>query len=154
MVLGIQLGKGSMELFKNTNYDFLGWKWPFIIASLVLSVSGLLSIALHGGLRYGIDFKEGVLMTVKFAQTPNLEKIRAAMLHSPRIKGDVSVQNLTGSGSENTLEIGTEAPSEAQMNLNRQDMADVLYTLYGQNNSAGKLDFNNAGKPGADGPLA
>ena len=56
-----------MELFKNTNYDFLGKKWPFIIASLVLSVAGLTSIALKGGLRYGIDFKEGVLMTVKFA---------------------------------------------------------------------------------------
>ena len=24
-----------MELFKNTNFDFLGKKWPFIIASLV-----------------------------------------------------------------------------------------------------------------------
>jgi preprotein translocase subunit SecF len=135
-----------MELFKNTNYDFLGWKWPFIGASLVLSVSGLVSILAHGGLRYGIDFKEGVLMTVKFAQTPDLEKIRSAMLHSSKIRGDVSVQNLTGSGSENTLEIGTEAPSETQMNLNRQDMADVLYATYGQASSAsGKLDLNNAG---------
>ena len=29
-----------MELFKNTNFDFLGKKWPFIIASLVLTVAG------------------------------------------------------------------------------------------------------------------
>ena len=28
-----------MELFKNTNFDFLGKKWPFIIASLVLTVA-------------------------------------------------------------------------------------------------------------------
>jgi len=133
-----------MELFKNTNYDFLGWKWPFIGASLVLSVAGLASILIHGGLRYGIDFKEGVLMTVKFTQPPDLEKIRSAMLHSAKIKGDVSVQNLTGSGSANTLEIGTEAPSEAQMNLNRQDMADVLYSTFGQP-ASGRLDFNNVG---------
>ena len=33
-----------MELFKNPNYDFLGWKWRFIIASLVLSVISLLQI--------------------------------------------------------------------------------------------------------------
>ena len=39
-----------MELFKNTNYDFLGKKWPFIIASLVLTVAGLGSIAAKGGL--------------------------------------------------------------------------------------------------------
>ena len=56
-----------MELFKNTNFDFLGNKWPFIIASLVLSVAGLVSLALQGGPRYGIEFKGGMLMTVKFA---------------------------------------------------------------------------------------
>ena len=133
-----------MELFKNTNYDFLGWKWPFIGASLVLSVAGLVSILVHGGLRYGIDFKEGVLMTVKFAQTPQLEKIRSAMLHSPKIKGEVSVQNLTGAGTENTVEIATEAAGETQMNVNRQDMAEVLNDTFGQAGN-GKLDFNNIG---------
>jgi preprotein translocase subunit SecF len=30
-----------MELFKNTNYDFLGKKWLFIAASLVLTLAGL-----------------------------------------------------------------------------------------------------------------
>ncbi len=68
-----------MELFKNTNYDFLGKKWPFIIASLVLTVAGFASIAIKGGLDYGIDFKGGALMTVKFAGPPPLEKIRSAM---------------------------------------------------------------------------
>ena len=37
-----------MELFKNTNFDFLGKKWPFIIASLVLTVAGLGSLADEG----------------------------------------------------------------------------------------------------------
>ena len=37
-----------MELFKNTNYDFLGKKWPFIIASLVLSAAGLTSVLVKG----------------------------------------------------------------------------------------------------------
>ena len=66
-----------MELFKNTNFDFLGKKWPFIIASLVLTVAGSGSIAMHGGLKYGIDFKGGALMTVKFASEPPVEKIRS-----------------------------------------------------------------------------
>ena len=69
-----------MELFKNTNFDFLGKKWPFIIASLVLTVAGLASIAMQGGLKYGIDFKGGALMTVKFASTPPVEQIRNAMI--------------------------------------------------------------------------
>ena len=38
-----------MELFKNTNFDFLGKKWPFIIASLVLTVAGLGSMLARAG---------------------------------------------------------------------------------------------------------
>jgi preprotein translocase subunit SecF len=92
-----------MELFKNTNYDFLGKKWPFIIASLVLSVAGVTSIIAKGGLKYGIDFKEGTLIQVKFANPPEDNKIRAAMLQ--KVKGEVSVQDLSGNGAVNTVEI-------------------------------------------------
>jgi len=51
-----------MELFKNTKFDFLGKKWPFIIGSLVLTAAGLVSLAIHGGPNYGIDFKGGALI--------------------------------------------------------------------------------------------
>jgi preprotein translocase subunit SecF len=134
-----------MQLFKNTNFDFLGKKWPFIIASLILTVLGIGSIVAKGGLKYGIDFKEGALMTVRFAYAPPVDKIRTAMGHSQKIKGEVSVQNLTGSGVENTVEIGTEAQEEGQLNLNRQDMEGVLYSTFGQA-ANGKLDFSNAGQ--------
>jgi preprotein translocase subunit SecF len=130
-----------MELFKNTNYDFLGKKWPFIIASLVLTVAGFTSIVLRGGLNYGIDFKGGALMTVKFAGPPPLDKIRSAMSHSSAIKGDVSVQNIYGVGAENEVEIGTELADERQLNLNRQAMEQALSTAFGQ--GGGKADFNN-----------
>ena len=80
-------------------------------------------------------------MTVKFAYPPPLDQIRAAMAHSQKIKGEVSVQNFTGSGAENEVEIGTEAQEEGQLNVNRQDMQDVLNARWGQ--TAGKLDFNN-----------
>ena len=58
-----------MELFKNTNFDFLGKKWPFIFLSLALTAAGLISLAVRGGPRYGIDFRGGALMTVRFALT-------------------------------------------------------------------------------------
>jgi preprotein translocase subunit SecF len=131
-----------MQLFKNTNYDFLGKKWPFIIASLVLTVAGFTSIALKGGLKYGIDFKEGALVQVKFAYPPPDNKIRAAMLK--KIQGEVSVQDLSGSGAVNMVEIGTEAKGEGehQLNANRDDMQTVLTATFGQPDS-GKLDLNN-----------
>jgi preprotein translocase subunit SecF len=130
-----------MELFKSTNFDFLRWKWPFIGASLVLSVAGIVSILLHGGLRYGIDFKGGALMTVKFAYPPPIDKIRNAM--SQKVKGDVSVQNFTDPSSTNEVAIGTELQEERLLNVNRQTMADVLTATFGQPQS-GKLDFSNA----------
>src|ERR1017187_2432995 len=115
-----------MELFKNTNYDFLGKKWPFIIASLVLTVAGLGSMVVKGGLKYGIDFQGGALMTVKFAYEPPLDKIRAAMSRSPQIKGEVSVQNFTGAAAQNEVEIGTELQEERQLTINREAMEQVL----------------------------
>jgi len=131
-----------MELFKNTNYDFLGKKWPFIIASLVLSVAGLTSIIARGGLKYGIDFKEGTLIQVKFASPPDDNKIRAAMIQ--KVKGEVSVQDLSGNGVVNAVEIQTEAKGqgESTMNANQNVMRSVLTDTFGQP-GGGKLDLNN-----------
>jgi preprotein translocase subunit SecF len=131
-----------MEIFKNTNFDFLRYKWPFIGASLVLSVAGLGSMLLHGGLRYGIDFKEGTQMTVKWKGTPPEDQIRAAL--SKKISGEVTVQPFTDVASRDEVVIGTERMGEQQMNVARKVMQDTLESTFGQPQS-GKLDFNNAG---------
>jgi len=127
-----------MELFRHTNYDFLGKKWPFIIASLILTVAGFASIAIRGGVKYGIDFKGGALMTVRFADSPPLEKIRSV------IPG-ASVQNFTDPQARNEVEIGIELQEERELNISRQKMETALATTFGQPNS-GKLDFNNASR--------
>ncbi|MEO8594196.1 MAG: protein translocase subunit SecF [Candidatus Solibacter sp.] len=134
-----------MELFKNTNFDFLGKKWPFIVASLVLTVAGFASILMQGGLKFGIDFKGGTLMTVKFAQQPPLEKIRSAFARSGKIKGEVTVQSFTDPQTQNEIEIGTELVDERQLAANRQAMEEVLAATFGQPGS-GKLDFNAASR--------
>lgn len=126
-----------MELFKNTNYDFLGKKWPFIIASLVLTAAGLISLAMHGGPTYGIDFKGGAEMMLKFNQQPPLDKIRAAL--GKNIKGEISVQQISG---KNEVLVGTEIDSEARLNVSRQAIEDTLRRMFAD--PTGKLDFNNA----------
>ena len=97
-----------MELFKNTNFDFLGKKWPFIIASLALTAAGLISIAMKGGIKYGIDFRGGAMMYVKFAGTPPLDKIRTSL--SAKV-GPVDVQSLTGTHANEVI-ISTELKDE------------------------------------------
>lgn len=100
-----------MELFKNTNFDFLGKKWPFIIASLVLTVAGLASLAFKGGPRYGIEFKGGMLMTVKFQGTPPIEEVRTTL--SKVLANPPSVQ--TFENGSNEISIGTEGEDDATL---------------------------------------
>ncbi len=79
-----------MEFFRNPNIDFLGKKWYFIAFSLIFSVAGLYSLLFWHHIPYGIDFRGGTLVEVKFAQTPDDNAIRAAMdragLHHARIQ--------------------------------------------------------------------
>ena len=93
-----------MELFQDTNIDFLGKKWPFIILSALLLLGGLGSLIVKGGPRYGIDFKGGALIYVKFAQAPPMEKLRSA-LGSRLPGGTPDIQEITGT---NEVIIGTE----------------------------------------------
>ncbi len=126
-----------MELFKNTNFDFLGKKWPFIIASLVLTAAGLGSLAMKGGPSYGIDFKGGALMYLRFNQEPPVQKIRGAL--QDKIKGEISVQQITG---KQEVLVGTEITDEKELNTNRQIIEDTLRATFG--GAGGKLDLNNA----------
>ena len=129
-----------MELFHNTNFDFLGKKWPFIIASLILTGAGLISLAIHGGPQYGIDFKGGTEMKLKFNQEPPLDKIRAAL--GKNIKGEISVQQGFESGMPEVL-VNTEIQAEEQQsNQNRQLIEDTFRTMFAD--PGGKLDLNNS----------
>src|SRR5713226_8465499 len=128
-----------MELFKNTNFDFLGKKWPFIIASLVLTVAGLTSIAMKGGIKYGIDFRGGAMMYVKFSGPPPLDKIRSSL--SAKIPGGIDVQSLTGANANEVI-ISTELKDEKALEQTRGTMVSTLDATFGQ--QTGKLDFNNA----------
>lgn len=128
-----------MELFKNTNFDFLGKKWPFIIMSLVLTVAGLISLAVKGGPRYGIDFRGGALVTVRFAQRPSVEKVRGALSG----KLPVEVQEITDNNQDDI--IGTDVHNDHEMEQVSSTIVNSLNTTFGQPGN-GKLDLNNAGK--------
>src|SRR5215475_1301288 len=124
-----------MEIFKQTNFDFLKYKWPFILASVALSVAGIISLIVHGGPKYGIEFKGGMLMTVKFQSTPPIEQIRSAL--SGVLSSPPTVQ--TFENGSNEVEIGAEGSDDK----NRQLVLDTLAKTFGQPGN-GKLDLNNA----------
>ena len=59
-----------------TNFDFMGKiKMTMTISGLVILI-GLGSVALSGGLKYGIDFAGGTLIQLQFKTPPDIEVIR------------------------------------------------------------------------------
>jgi preprotein translocase subunit SecF len=127
-----------MELFKQTNIDFLGKKWPFIILSALLLLGGLGSLVVKGGPRYGIDFKGGALIYVKFSQTPPMDKLRSAL--ASRLPGGTpDIQEITGT---NEVIVGTELREDRSPDEARKIIVDTLAQTFGQAGS-GKIDVNN-----------
>jgi preprotein translocase subunit SecF len=128
-----------MQLFQDTNFDFLKWKWPFILASVVLSLAGIVSLVVKGGPRYGIEFKGGMIMTVKFQGNPPIEQVRSVL--SGALANPPSVE--TFENGSNEIEIGTEGADDVTLAKNRQLVLDTLAKTFGHPEN-GKLDLNNA----------
>lgn len=76
-----------MRLFKNTNYDFIGNRKIGYVVTTVLLLVGLVS-ALTKGLTYGIDFKGGVEVQLKFGKPVEVAEIRSG-LNAAGIKGEI-----------------------------------------------------------------
>jgi preprotein translocase subunit SecF len=131
-----------VELFRNTNIDFLGKKWYFLAFSLIFSVAGLLSIFFWHGIPLGVEFRGGTLVYVKFAQTPNLDQIRNDMnragLHDPKIQPYGPAAN-----NEVLVDLGIQETSEAALD---QGKNTIIRALEPQNAATGKQDLNNTGE--------
>ncbi len=69
-----------MELIKpNTHIDFMGKFKPALMFSALLILAGVVSIFMHGGLKFGIDFAGGTLVQLKFENPPAIESIRSGL---------------------------------------------------------------------------
>jgi preprotein translocase subunit SecF len=128
-----------MEIFKQPKFDFLGrMMWPFIILSLVLTAAGLISLAIKGGPKYGIDFTGGALMDVNFIKRPEADAIRSALRQ--KISSEIEVQTVTT--SQEVL-ISTSAPDDAALQIVRGQMISTLNEAFNKGEGS-KLDLNTA----------
>ena len=128
-----------MEFFRNTNIDFLGKKWYFLAFSLVFSVAGLFSMLFWHHIPYGVDFRGGTLVYVKFSHTPDDNALRAALdragLHNAKIQTyDVPSNN------EVLIDLDVQETNEQELDRGKTQIINTLEA----NAPAGKLDLNNS----------
>jgi len=68
-----------MQLLLNTNYDFIGKRKYGYILSTTLLLIGIISLILHGGPRYNVDFTGGTLLQLRFEKDVRIEQIRSGL---------------------------------------------------------------------------
>src|SRR5580704_5993346 len=68
-----------MNFFKQVDIDWMGKAKYFYALSLTLLVVGGASLVAHGGPYYGIDFKGGTVVNVRFAGPPPVDTIRKGL---------------------------------------------------------------------------
>jgi preprotein translocase subunit SecF len=128
-----------VEFFRNTNIDFLGKKWYFLAFSLVFSVAGVLSMLFWHGIPWGVDFRGGTLVYVRFSHTPDDNAVRAAMdragLHDAKIQRYGAT-----SDNEVLIDLDVRETNEAALDQGKLKIIQALET----HAPAGKQDLNNA----------
>jgi preprotein translocase subunit SecF len=130
-----------MELFGETNIDFLGRRRIFIGLSLALILAGLASLIVKGGPKLGIDFKGGTLVYVKFKEAPDLDAIRAALTSKGLEVATLQPFSDTEAGYELKIDLNLRVDEAATSGKER--LVETLRSLYP--GDASKLDLNNAG---------
>jgi preprotein translocase subunit SecF len=138
-----------MEFFKGVNVDWMGKAKYFVTLSLVLLAVGWASILKNGGLRYGIDFRGGTLVYVRFAGTPPIDQIRKGLQSAGLANSTIqSISDIGNSASQRDVVIGLEqkGTGDESLDAGKNAILEVLHKTFGTD-SSGKQDFNSITAP-------
>jgi preprotein translocase subunit SecF len=136
-----------MDFFRHdVNINWMGKaKYFFALSALLLIVGGV-SLVLKGGLRYGIDFKGGTLVYVRFAGNPPVDQIRQGLAKEGL--GDSVIQKTSDISNPNSNEVMIYLPQRgegtAALDTGKSEILQALHATLGAG-EAGKQDFNATG---------
>ncbi len=132
-----------IELFKQPNIDWMGKAKYFFVLSGILLLAGWTSIFFQGGLRYGIDFKGGTNVDVRFAQAPNIDRLRSGL--AVQGLGNTEIQSTRDIANPNSNEVlifvEGRGQDEQTLQASREKVLSALNATYGL---SGNADFNSA----------
>ena len=129
-----------IELFKQPNIDWMGKAKYFFALSGILLLAGWTSILFGSGIRYGIDFKGGTNVDVRFSQPPNVDKLRSTL-------GNTEIQSISDIANPNSNEVVIfvegKGQDESARQSSRERVLGALDAAYGVSES-NKPDFHRA----------
>lgn len=129
-----------MELFRDTNINFMKYRKFWVVVSLALVVVGIFSVFVHGRLNVGIDFAGGTQLTLQFSDEPRVNRIRD-LIRAAGLE-EVSIQRF---GEEGSNEVLVKTPTlEGTEEGSRDVVVRALDAEYNQDLDAG-LDLNRDG---------
>jgi len=135
-----------MEFFRGVNIDWMGKAKYFVALSLTLLAIGAISIIHQGGLRYGIDFRGGTLVYVRFAGPPPIDQLRKNLAAAGL--SNSTLQQISGelgnASSSHDVVIGLESHGQGDaesLDAGKTAILGVLQKMYGQQDT--KPDFNS-----------
>jgi preprotein translocase subunit SecF len=136
-----------IEFFKEPNIDWMGKAKYFYGLSGILLLAGVISWMSQGGLRYGIDFKGGTNVDVRFAQAPNIDQVRDALktqgLGNSEIQAISSGGLSTSKSNEVLIFVEQKGQSDQALDTSKAQVLTALNAMYGTKDP-GKPDFNAA----------
>ena len=116
-----------MQLIKpDINIDFVGKRKLALLLSIIILVVGAVSLVLHGGPNYGIDFSGGTLVQVKIGQDTGPLELKES-LQDLNLKGLV-VQTF---GDESNEFLIRAANSSSELEGLSQSIKNALSAKYG-----------------------
>src|SRR5438093_535994 len=121
-----------IELFRDVRINWLGKRRLFLAISGALMLLGLISLVVKGGFRYGVDFKGGTIVYVRFQQKPPLDQIRSLL-------PDSQIQEFGASGSNDVMIEFQGAKEEADASAGREAITGALNQGF-----QGKFEILNA----------
>lgn len=124
-----------MQLFVNTKYDFVRWRFYAVTFSLLWMLLGL-GYFLKRGINWGIDFAGGANVVLKFRDHVPMDKLRAAL-------ADASIQQY-GKADDHAVLIRLPQ-SKQEKDYAGQVVAKLNQTL-NLESSSDKLDVNFHGR--------
>ena len=131
-----------MRIIKETHIDFMRQRKIALILSLLIILSGLISLVMNGGPKLSIDFKGGTLVNLQYLEPVELSAVRN-VLGDINLDGqifDFSREELKYFGSKSAISVRVPYIEGSPTNFG-QKIADHLYDSFSEKVPTDKASF-------------